>query len=172
LDCCNVGERSILSLANSCHKLETLVIGGCRLISDESIRSLALSRCESLRILRMNWCSNITDLTLSLIFSKCRYLMDLDIGSCDKITDLGFEGLKLGDFVSELKVLKVGNLPRITVVAIGIILQFCKSLSYLDLRSCQHVAKRVCEEAGLQFPEFCKINFVGSLLESDVDLLC
>lgn len=84
LDCCNVADKSILSLANSCCNLETLVIGGCRYISDELVKSLALSCSQSLRILRMSWCSNITDLTLSCIFSNCRHLTALDIGSCQE----------------------------------------------------------------------------------------
>lgn len=58
------------------------------------------------------------------------------------------------------------------MAAIGIILEFCKSLDYLDLRSCPHITKLDCEQAGLQFPDSCKVNFIGSLLESDamVDL--
>ncbi|KAI0493601.1 hypothetical protein KFK09_023720 [Dendrobium nobile] len=172
LDCCNVGDKSILSLANSCHNLETLVICGCRYISDESVKSLALSCYQSLRILGMSWCSNITDLTVNWIFSNCRYLMALDIGSCDNITDSAFEGLICGDFESDLKVLKVTNLPRITVAAMNILLESCKSLDYLDLRSCTHITKLDCEQAGLQFPDYCKVNFDGSLVESDgmVDL--
>lgn len=172
LDCCNIGDASISSLANFCCNLETLVIGGCRYISDGSVKSLVLSCCQSLRILRMNWCSNITDLTLRCIFSNCRYLKALDIESCDKVTDASFEGLANESFVSDLKALKIANLPRITVAAIGIILEFCKSLDYLDLRSCAHITKLDCEQAGLIFPGSCKVNFSGSLAESDaiVDL--
>ncbi|KAG0453917.1 hypothetical protein HPP92_025221 [Vanilla planifolia] len=167
LDCCNVGDKAILSLAESCHHLESLVIGGCRYISDDSVRTLVLSCYRSLRILRMDWCSNITDLTVSTVFSNCRRLEAFDIGSCDKITDMAFEGLANTGSESGLKVLKMTCLPRITVLAITMILDSCKALGYIDLRSCQHVTKQSCEQAGLLFPESCKINFMGSLAESD-----
>jgi F-box/leucine-rich repeat protein 2/20 len=41
LDCFRVGDESILSLARFCKNLETFIIGGCRDISDEFIKSLA-----------------------------------------------------------------------------------------------------------------------------------
>ncbi|KAK8966462.1 hypothetical protein KSP40_PGU001226 [Platanthera guangdongensis] len=171
-DCCNVGGKSIFSLAESCCNLETLVIGGCRYIPDESVKSLAQSCCGSLRILRMSWCSNITDSTLKCIFSNCRYLRALDIESCEKITDSAFEGLAGGCSATNLKALKVANLPGITVAAVGIILEFCRSLEHLDLRSCAHITKLDCQQAGLVFLDSCRVNFVGSLGESDaiVDL--
>lgn len=171
-DCCNVGGKSIFSLAKSCCSLETLVIGGCRYIPDESVKSLAQSCCGSLMILRMSWCSNITDSTLKCIFANCRYLRALDVESCEKITDSAFEGLAAGCSASNLKALKVANLPEITVAAVGMILEFCRSLEHLDLRSCAHITKLDCEQAGIVFPDSCRVNFVGSLGESDaiVDL--
>ncbi|XP_010918416.3 uncharacterized protein [Elaeis guineensis] len=167
LDCYKVGDKSIFSLANSCHNLETLVIGGCRDVSDGSMKSLALACANSLKNLRMDWCLNIADLSLSCLLSNCRYLMALDIGCCDKITDSAFQALGMGGFESDLKVLKASNCLRITVTGVGTILQYCKSMEYLDLRSCPNVTRLGCEQAGLQFPEHCKTNFEGSLSESN-----
>lgn len=67
-----------------------------------------------------------------------------------------------------LKVLKVSNCPKITVAGIGLLLDSCNSLEYLDVRSCPHVTEAGCDQAGLQFPECCKVNFLGSLSEPDV----
>nr|GEV64721.1 RNA-directed DNA polymerase, eukaryota, reverse transcriptase zinc-binding domain protein [Tanacetum cinerariifolium] len=36
------------------------------------------------------------------------------------------------------------------------LLEACRSLEYLDVRSCPHVTKAGCDEAGLRFPESCK----------------
>lgn len=165
LDCYKVGDKSILSLAKFCKNLETLIIGGCRDISDESIKHLAASCKSSLKNLRMDWCLNISDSSLSFILSQCRNLEALDIGCCEEVTDAAFQDL--GEVELSLKVLKV-NCPKVTVVGIGNVLEKCASLEYIDVRSCPHVTQASCEEAGLQFPQCCKVNFAGCLFEPDV----
>ncbi|KAJ8618593.1 hypothetical protein MRB53_014779 [Persea americana] len=167
LDCYEVGDESMFSLAKSCKNLETLVIGGCRYISDESIISLALACNCSLKKVRMDCCPNISDSSVSCILSHCKNLEALDIGCCHEISDVAFRGLERGGVESSLKVLKANNCNRITVSGIAVLLEFCKSLEYLDVRSCPNVSKAGCDQAGLQFPECCKVNFAGSLLEMD-----
>ncbi|KAH0681930.1 hypothetical protein KY289_019682 [Solanum tuberosum] len=168
LDCYKVGDDSILSLANYCKNLETLVIGGCRNISDEPMKSLAASCSNSLRKLRMDWCLNITDSSLDCIISKCRELEVLDIGCCEELTDAAFQQLGSENFMLGMKILKVSNCPKITVEGIKKLMKSCEYLEYLDVRSCPLITKAGCEEAGIQFPESCKINFTGSLAEPDV----
>ncbi|XP_034697606.1 F-box/LRR-repeat protein 4 [Vitis riparia] len=169
LDCYKVGDELVLSLAQFCKNLETLIIGGCRDISDESIKSLAIAACShSLKNLRMDWCLNISDLSLNCIFCNCRNLEALDIGCCEEVTDAAFQGLNKGGSKLGLKVLKASNCPKITVAGIGMLLDSCNSLEYLDVRSCPHVTKAGCDQAGLQFPEYCKVNFLRSLSEPDV----
>ncbi|KAL6295418.1 hypothetical protein ACE6H2_003560 [Prunus campanulata] len=168
LDCYKIGDESILSLARFCKNLETLIIGGCRDISDASIKLLAISCKSNLQNLRMDWCLNITDSSLSCILAQCRNLKALDIGCCEEVTDAAFQGLNGGENELGLKVLKVSNCPKITVTGIGMLLDKCDSLEYLDVRSCPHITKAGCDEAGLQFSECCKVNFTGSLCEPDV----
>lgn len=167
LDCYKVGNESILSLAQFCKNLETLIIGGCRDISDESIMLLADSCKDSLKNLRMDWCLNISDSSLSCILKQCRNLEALDIGCCEEVTDTAFRELGSDDVLG-LKVLKVSNCTKITVTGIGKILDKCSSLEYLDVRSLPHVTEVRCSEAGLEFPTCCKVNFSGSLTEPDV----
>ncbi|KAG5245321.1 F-box/LRR-repeat protein [Salix suchowensis] len=168
LDCFRVGNKSILSLARFCENLETLIIGGCRDISDESIKSLAVSCRSSLKNLRMDWCLNISNSSISCILTECRNLEALDIGCCEEVTDAVFHGLGAMGTEMRLKVLKISNCPKITVAGIGMLLDNCNSLEYLDVRSCPHITKSGCDVAGLQFPDFCKVNFTGSLNEPDV----
>ncbi|XP_059633301.1 uncharacterized protein LOC132276066 [Cornus florida] len=165
LDCDKVGDESILSLAKFCKNLETLIIGGCRDVSDEPIKSLAAACNHTLKKLRMDWCLNVSDSSLNCILSQCRNLEVLDIGCCEEVTDAAFHGLSNGGFELGLKVLKASNCPKITVVGIGMLLELCNYLEYLDVRSCPHVTKAGCDEAGLQFPEYCKVNFAGNLAE-------
>ncbi|CAK9139106.1 unnamed protein product, partial [Ilex paraguariensis] len=156
LDCYKVGDESILSLAKYCRNIETLIIGGCQAISNDSVKSLAAACYQSLKRLRMDWCLNVSDSSLNSILSQCSNLELLDIGCCEKVTDAAFEGLDRMGFELKLKILKVSNCPQITVAGIGQLLDSCYSLEYFDLRSCPRVTKAECDEAGLQFPECCK----------------
>ncbi|GAB4839632.1 hypothetical protein Ancab_029156 [Ancistrocladus abbreviatus] len=168
LDCYKVGDDSILSLASFCKNLETLIIGGCRNVTDESIKSLAGSCGHGLKNLRMDWCLNISDSSLNQVLAQCRSLEALDIGCCEEVTDAAFQGLGGGDYAVSLKVLKISNCPRITVGGIEMVLHSCKYLEYLDVRSCPHVTKAACDEADVQFPQCCKVNFTGSLSEPEI----
>ncbi|XP_062222653.1 uncharacterized protein LOC133921690 [Phragmites australis] len=167
LDCSKVGDQSICSLAKFCHNLETLVIGGCRNISDASIEGLAHACSSSLRSLRMDWCLKITDMSLRSLLSNCKLLVAIDVGCCDQITDAAFQDREGNGFQSALKVLKISSCVRLTVAGISSVIESCKALEYLDVRSCPQVTRDSCEQAGLQFPGGCKVNFSGSLLESD-----
>lgn len=169
LDCYKVGDDAMSILAKVCKSIETLIIGGCRDITDEPIKSLALSCHYSLKNLRMDWCLSITDSSLSCILMHCKNLEALDVGCCEEVTDGAFGGLGKGeDYAAKLKVLKVSNCSKITVAGIAIILDSCKLLEYLDVRSCPHVTKAGLDEAGLQIPEACKVNFNGSLTEPNM----
>ncbi|KAL8201446.1 hypothetical protein R6Q57_012809 [Mikania cordata] len=169
LDCYKLRDKSLFTVADLCENLETLIIGGCRDLSSNSIKSLAAST-RSLRILRMDWCSHVSDASLNCILSQCTCLEVLDIGCCEEVTDAAFEGLRNENEESGLglKVLKISNCQKITVLGISMVLKACRSLEYLDVRSCPHVTKVGCEEAGLSFPKSCKVNYTGSLVEPDV----
>ncbi|XP_051121708.1 F-box/LRR-repeat protein 4 [Andrographis paniculata] len=165
LDCYKIGDESLMSLAEYCKNLETVIIGGCRNISDESIKSLASSCNASLKNLRMDWCINISDVSLDCIFLLCRSLEVLDIGCCEEVTDAAFEVLGNDDCKLNLKILRASNCRKITVHGIRKLLKSCQALEYLDVRSCPYVTEVGCHEAGLQFPGGCKVNFAGSLAE-------
>ncbi|CAN6232584.1 unnamed protein product [Urochloa humidicola] len=167
LDCSKVGDKSIYSLAKCCCNLETLVIGGCRNISDASIQALALACSSSLRSLRMDWCLKITDVSLRSLLLNCKLLVAIDVGCCDQITDVAFQDGEGNGFQSELRVLKISSCVRLTVAGVSSVIKSFKALEYLDVRSCPQVTRDSCEQAGVQFPSACKVNFYGSLLESD-----
>ncbi|KAK1618375.1 hypothetical protein QYE76_023892 [Lolium multiflorum] len=167
LDCSKVGNKSIYTLAKFCCNLETLSIGGCRDISDEPIEALALACCSSLRSIRMDWCLKITGASLRSLLRSCKLLAAIDVGCCDHITDAAFQGMQTNVFQSELRVLKINNCVSITVAGVSSVIESCNALEHLDVRSCPQVTRQSCEQAGLQFPGGCKVNFEGSLSESD-----
>lgn len=109
LDCYKIGDDSILSLAKFCHYLETLIIGGCRGISNESITLLAAALKNNLKNLRMDWCTSISDSSVSCILNNCKNLEALDIGCCEEVTDVAFHDIENEGVGLSLKVLKISN---------------------------------------------------------------
>ena len=91
--------------------------------------------------------------------------MAIDVGCCDQITDVAFQDGEGNGF--QLKVLKISSCVRLTVAGVSSVIKSFKALEYLDVRSCPQVTRDSCEQAGIQFPSACKVNFYGSLLESD-----
>ncbi|KAL9268947.1 F-box/LRR-repeat protein 4-like protein [Drosera capensis] len=169
MDCFQVGDDSILSLATNCKYLEILVISGCRNVTDNSIIALANSCAESLRALTMDWCPNISDSSVNTILSKCGNLEAIDIGCCDEVTDAAFHGLSPGQGCEiSLQILKASNCQKITLAGISMIVKFCKKLEFLDVRSCPHVTKAGCYEAGIHFPERSSLSLAAGKIAAGV----
>ncbi|KAI3700925.1 hypothetical protein L2E82_45566 [Cichorium intybus] len=95
--------------------------------------------------------TEIENLNREIASRAQRYLLELL-----NIEYAAFDGLRNPGFRSGLKILKVSNCPKITVLGISMALEACKSLEYLDVRSCPNVTKADCDDAGLKFPEGCK----------------
>ncbi|AES77429.1 putative leucine-rich repeat domain, L domain-containing protein [Medicago truncatula] len=82
--------------------------------------------------------------TFGLVCNKvagyCLNLEALDIGCCEEVTDTAFHHISNEEPCLSLKILKVSNCPKITVVGIGILVGKCSYLEYLDVRSCPHIS--------------------------------
>ncbi|XP_078448568.1 RNI-like superfamily protein [Wolffia australiana] len=167
LDCANLGDSSVLAMAEHCENLDTVVLGGCRRISEAALKALVAACCSSIRILKMDWCPGVGDSLVSSVLAKCRRLERLDVSCCDRVTDVGFGGL---GFRSELRVFRASGCPRITVSGLGQLLGFSPCMELIDVSACPHVTKEDCMHAGLEFPSGCKVNFSSSPSEPIVDL--
>ncbi|KAF2323795.1 hypothetical protein GH714_036950 [Hevea brasiliensis] len=168
--CRKLTDKGFSSVAEGCRDLESLHLAGCRFVTDGVLKSLS-KNCPNLQELGLQGCTNITDHGLTDLVSGCQRIQNLealDIGCCEEVTDAVFQGLGTVETKLRLKVLKVSNCPKVTVTGIGMLLEKCNTLEYLEVRSCPHVTKSGFDEAGLQFPECCKVNYTVSLNEPDV----
>ncbi|KAK1385371.1 Glucose regulated repressor protein [Heracleum sosnowskyi] len=189
--CRKITDKGLSAVAEGCPNLKSLHAGGCRYVTDALLKALSI-HCHNLEELGLHGCTSITDSGLAFlvegcqkikyldfrtylisqlmncILAQCRSLEVLDIGCCDEVTDAAFHGLGSEGSELILKILKVSNCSKITVVGLGMLLGSCKTLESLDVRSCPHIQKSGCDEAGLQFPTCCKVNFSGSLAEPAV----
>ncbi|CAN6232583.1 unnamed protein product [Urochloa humidicola] len=184
--CIKLSDKGLKVVALGCQKLRQLHITGCRLITDNLLIALSKS-CLQLEDLGAAGCNSITDAGISALADGCHHIKLLDISKCNKVGDPGvckiaevsslhLVSIKLLDcskdgegngFQSELRVLKISSCVRLTVAGVSSVIKSFKALEYLDVRSCPQVTRDSCEQAGVQFPSACKVNFYGSLLESD-----
>ncbi|GKC05090.1 F-box/LRR-repeat protein 4 isoform X1 [Tanacetum coccineum] len=161
--CTNITDARLIALVNECNHIKHLDVNKCTNVGGIGISTITEACLTSLRTLKfldyyklgdksmlavanlckiletMDWCLNVSDASLNSILSKCASLEVIDIGCCEEVTDAAFESF--GNEVPwlSLKVLKVSNCPKITVLEISMLLEACRLLEYLDVRSCPHV---------------------------------
>jgi F-box and leucine-rich repeat protein 2/20 len=91
----------------------------------------------------------------------------IDVGCCDQITNASFLDREGNEFHAKLRILKISSCARFTVAGVSNVVESFKDLKYIGLRSCPLITKDSCEQAVLQFPSGCKVNFDVSFFESD-----
>lgn len=164
-DCLKIGNKAVMSLAEGCKSLEVLMIGGCRLVSDEAIQTVASVCGPRVRILQLEWCTNISNDSVLSVLSLCPQLENLNIACCDKVTDHAFSCLGNGGCGSLLKDLRISNCPGISVTGIALVAKFCQSLQRLDVRSCAQITEESVNRAGIHFADHCKLIYYGTISE-------
>ncbi|KAL5140299.1 F-box/LRR-repeat protein 4 [Glycine soja] len=90
MDCYEIGDGTILSLAKFCGNLETLNIVGSEDVSADAMKTLATACGSSLKILSMDGCPNVSDYLVSCILCQCRNLEALGVRCCEELTDVAF----------------------------------------------------------------------------------
>ncbi|CAI0415385.1 unnamed protein product [Linum tenue] len=163
-----------LDLSQSVSSLKSLHLAGCRFITDEILKSLS-TYCTNLEELGLQGCSNITDSGLEDLVAGCRRIQFLDINKCSNVGDSGISSVSKACSAS-LRTLKLLDCYKVGDESIFSLARHCVNLETLIIggcrdisdESCPFVTKLECDEAGLTFPESCKVNFNGSLNEPDV----
>lgn len=88
-DCINLTVTSLFSIAYSCSNLEHLDIEavGMRVLCNVNKGVVAIAKnCPKLRVVRLSWCSSISDDTIRVLSSHCPLLQELHLGNCRKVT--------------------------------------------------------------------------------------
>ncbi|KAL6012796.1 hypothetical protein ACLOJK_003285 [Asimina triloba] len=146
-----VTDAGMVALGSGPPSLQVLDVTNRRKLTDKGLVAVAKGCCN-LKSLHLAGCRLVTDGLLEVLSKHCPHLEELglalDISCCPEITDVAFSGLERGESEACLRVLKACNCPKITVLGIGLLLKFCKSLHNLDVSSCPNITKTVCEQAG------------------------
>jgi len=131
----DITDISITELAKNCAKLTEIYLSGCKNIRDKSIEMIT-EYCPNIRVLELNNCSFIsnvslfyiasklefleklhlqytgaTDIGLNAIFIRCKYLNEIFLEGCDiseKVLD------DIHDLAHNLKTVNISKSPKIS----------------------------------------------------------
>lgn len=88
LTLCNKPERS--DLVRSCTSLTELDICGCKSITDETLRVIAVC-CTNLEFVNLSKCFRLRGRGVNLLVTSCKRLTTLNLTKCRFLNDLNFE---------------------------------------------------------------------------------
>lgn len=79
-------DISVMYIGNYAKNLQTLIMKKCAGIQDDSVAFLAKSSLNSLLVLDLDGCTNVSDSSIQQLCLYCTQLQILDISFCRKIT--------------------------------------------------------------------------------------
>jgi F-box and leucine-rich repeat protein GRR1 len=160
-----VTDKSIISFAENCRALLEIDLHDCRLVTNASVnsllrgtlrnlRELRLAHCvlvndgafmglpehltfDSLRILDLTACENVTDDSVERIVNSAPRLRNLVLAKCRLITDRAVLAIcKLG---KNLHYVHLGHCSGITDGAVIQLIKSCNRIRYIDLACCNRL---------------------------------
>ncbi|MCJ1432266.1 SCF ubiquitin ligase complex subunit [Xylographa pallens] len=143
--CTMVTDESIEAFARRCPSMLEIDLQDCRFITDHSVTSLMLGG-RQLRELRLASCSNITDDAFLQLPSHLRYdsLRILDLTACHQLTDLAVERIIEG--APRLRILVLAKCVEITDRSVMAITKLGKNLHDIHLGRCQQISDDALKE--------------------------
>lgn len=155
-DCRNITDHSVTSLMLGGRQLRELRLASCSMISDDSFTQLPSHvRYESLRILDLTACHQLTDLAVERIIDSAPRLRILVLAKCIEITDRSVMAItKLGKNLHDIH---LGRCQQISDEALKELVKSCNRIRYIDLAGCH----RVTDAAVRQLAQLPKLRRVG-----------
>lgn len=90
-----LNDIALLSLAEKCPVLQTLVLTGCDMLTDVGLSWLC-SGCSALTHVDVSGCAKLTDLSMRSVGESLLQLQHLNISHCVRVSDLGIRHVALG----------------------------------------------------------------------------
>ena len=140
--CENVTDTSIAALMQCLMhpkgSLRELRLAQCNLISDHAFLAIPPElKCDTLRILDLTACPNVTDLAVERIIDAAPRLRILVLAKCIEITDRAVYAItKLGKNLHDIH---LGRCGHITDEALKELVKHCSRIRYIDLAGCVRV---------------------------------
>ncbi|CAG8577894.1 816_t:CDS:2, partial [Scutellospora calospora] len=127
-----ISDSTIQAIAHSCPNLRVINLNNCIHISDISLESISKNQCSSTLIsISLCGCRKITDLGIKMLSKSCQNLNSLNLADCGKITDKSIIMIAKG--CSKLRQIRLSDCPRITEKSIEALILNCPRLCWLDI---------------------------------------
>ncbi|KAF2400275.1 RNI-like protein [Trichodelitschia bisporula] len=162
--CIHLTEKSVIAFATHCRQLVEIDLHDCRSVEDDAItalitegpnlRELRLAHClrltdnaflklpnettyDTLRILDLTDCSELTDGGVQKIIMAAPRLRNLVLAKCRNITDRAVMAItRLG---KNLHYIHLGHCARITDTGVIQLVKLCNRIRYIDLACCTNL---------------------------------
>ena len=136
--CRQTTDISITSLLSSSQYLRELRLAHCPLITDQAFLSVDIDRIvDTLRILDLTACEQLTDAGMAKIVSCAPRLRNLVLAKCRHLTDEAVSSIaRLG---KNLHYLHLGHCSQITDAAVMELVKSCNRIRYIDLACCHRL---------------------------------
>ena len=154
----NITDIAIFEMCYFCKRIQSLIIKGCKRISDDSILLLA-KHCNSLKSLDISFC-NLDDKCFMEISRCCFSLEKLNCSGNKKITDVAL--ISLAENCKDITELNISECSRISDDAIIAVAHHCKGLKCLMASYCNHLSDKSIVELALHCNQLASLDIKGS----------
>ncbi|XP_046335483.2 uncharacterized protein LOC124117572 [Haliotis rufescens] len=135
---CHVTDNGLTALSESAHRLESLCLNGCQMLSDEGVETVIKKHGSSLRVLELFGCFNLTPRCIRCIATHCTNLLTINLGQCFRLTDSSITHLSAS--LGRVENLDLRGCKQIRDNCIRKIVRNCPRLKTIIIANCPHVS--------------------------------
>ena len=88
-------DTGVSALGAGCGQLQSINLGGCRLVTDAGVSALGAG-CGQLQSINLGGCRQVTDVGVSALGAGCGQLQSINLEGCRLVTDAGVSALGAG----------------------------------------------------------------------------
>jgi len=155
-----VESPAISALLTGCLHLRELRLMRCPRITDSAFTSISHDHdpFNSLRILDLTDCSEITDRAVERIVATCPRLRNLLLAKCIHLSDRAVYAItRLG---KNLHYLHLGHCTRLTDESIKALAKSCTRIRYIDLACCSNLTDNSVTQLATHLPKLKRVGLV------------
>lgn len=160
---------------NVCLTLETVMVNGCKRLTDRGLHVLAQC-CPELRRLEVGGCYNISNEAVFEVVSRCPNLEHLNLSGCSKVTCISLTpeaSLQLSPLHGQqisIHFLDMSDCFSLEDEGLRTIASHCPRLTHLYLRRCSRLTDEALRHLSLHCPSIRELSLSDCRLVGDFGL--
>ncbi|XP_069102421.1 protein AMN1 homolog isoform X1 [Argopecten irradians] len=136
----NISSQGIINVAHTSTQLQTVYLRRCINLTDTAVITLSTS-CPHLRLLNIGGCHLLTDQSLQALGQNSHFLKSVNFSKTN-VTDNGVIALVSGSCSKTLKEVHMDGCINLTDEAVEGVLQFCPQISILLFHGCPKITEQ------------------------------